>query len=480
MHSGLKNTGLLIGGQRVDGADGERIVVVNPANGEPITNVAAGTAADASRAVDVAAAAQKSWAATAPRVRSEILRAAWQSMIDHADELAALIVQEHGKPMADAKTEVAYAAEFFRWNAEETVRLQGSIGTAPSGDKKMIVHHPPMGVVVMVTPWNFPAAMITRKLAPALGAGNAVVIKPARETPLSALRIGELLEDVGLPPGLVNIVASTDSRGWFDAAIDNTHTRMVSFTGSTEVGRVLLRRCADRVLKTVMELGGNAPFIVFNDADLESAVEGAMTAKMRHSAETCTAANRFYVESGIAADFTAALAEAMSAVKVGDGFDESVTCGPMINARAIEDIEGLVQGAVAAGANTVVGGGRIDAPGFFYQPTVLSGVEHSFAIAREEIFGPVAPVIPFEDSEAMISAVNDTEMGLTGYVYTGDLARGLRVSERIQAGMIGLNRGAVSDPAAPFGGMKQSGLGREGASEGIYEFCETQYIATNW
>lgn len=480
MDNGLKNTGLLIGGKRVDGADGERIVVVNPANGEPITDVAAGTAEDASHAVDVAAAAQQGWAATAPRVRSEILRAAWRAMIDHADELAALIVQEHGKPLADAKGEVAYAAEFFRWNAEETVRIQGSVGTSPAGDKKMIVHHPPMGVVVVVTPWNFPAAMITRKLAPALGAGNAVVIKPARETPLSALRIGELLEDVGLPPGLVNIVATADSNSWFDAAVNNTHTRMVSFTGSTEVGRVLLRRCADRVLKTVMELGGNAPFIVFNDADLNAAVEGAMVAKMRHSAETCTAANRFYVESGIAAEFTASLAEAMKTVKVGDGFDESVTCGPMINPQAIEEINGLVQEAVAAGANAVTGGAPADSPGFFYQPTVLTGVDHSFAIARQEIFGPVAPIITFDDTDTVIKAANNTELGLTGYVYTGDLARGLRVSERIQAGMIGLNRGAVSDPAAPFGGMKQSGLGREGASEGIYEFCETQYIATNW
>ena len=474
------NTGLLIGGERVDGAEGERIVVLNPATSEPITDVAAGTPDDASHAVDVAAEAQRGWAKTAPRVRSEILRAAWQSMVDHTEELAALIVTEHGKPLADAKGEVAYAAEFFRWNAEETVRIQGSLGTSPGGDKRMIVHHPPMGVVVMVTPWNFPAAMITRKLAPALGAGNAVVIKPPRETPLTALRIGELLEDVGLPPGLVNIVATSNSGAWFDAAIDNTHTRMVSFTGSTEVGRVLLRRCADRVLKTVMELGGNAPFVVFNDADLEAAVEGAMVAKMRHSAETCTAANRFYVESGIAQEFTSALAEAMGAIKVGNGFDESVTCGPMINARAIEDIDGLVKGAVAAGAHAVIGGGPVEGPGFFYEPTVLEGVDHRFPIAREEIFGPVAPVIPFDDTDAMIDQANDTEMGLTGYVYTRDLARGLRVSERIHAGMIGLNRGAMSDPAAPFGGMKQSGLGREGASEGIYEFCETQYIATNW
>ena len=473
-------TNMLIGGEWIDGSDGDRIDVLDPATGDVIDSVAAGTPADASRAVDVAAAAQRRWAETAPRVRSEILRASFDTLIAHTDELAGLITREHGKPLADAKGEVAYAAEFFRWNAEETVRIHGSISTAPAGDKKIIVHHPPVGVVVMVTPWNFPAAMITRKLAPALGAGNAVVIKPPRETPLTALRIAELLEEVGLPPGLVNVVPATSSGAWFDAAVENRHTRMVSFTGSTEVGQLLLRRCADRVLKTVMELGGNAPFVVFDDADLDAAIEGAMVAKMRHSAETCTAANRFYVEAGIAPAFTEALAETMSAVKVGNGFDDGVTGGPMINAGAIEDIDGLVQGAVAAGATTVVGGGPIDGPGFFYEPTVLSDVDHSSPIAHAEIFGPVAPVIPFTDTDAMIDQANDTEMGLTGYVYTRDLARGLRVSERIQAGMIGLNRGAVSDPAAPFGGMKQSGLGREGASEGIYEFCETQYIAASW
>jgi succinate-semialdehyde dehydrogenase/glutarate-semialdehyde dehydrogenase len=454
--------------------------VIDPATGETITDVAAGTPADARDACDAAAAAQPAWAATPPRVRSEILRAAWQTLVDHAAELAELITREHGKPMADSMGEIGYAAEFFRWNAEETVRIRGSIGTAPSGDKKIIVHHPPMGVVVMVTPWNFPAAMITRKLAPALGAGNAVVIKPPRETPLTALRIGELLEEVGLPPGLVNIVPTTTSGAWFDAAVDHQATRMVSFTGSTEIGRTLLRRCADRVLKTVMELGGNAPFIVFDDADVEAAVEGAMIAKMRHSAETCTAANRFYAQSGIAAEFTAALSAAMGRIKIGNGFDPTVTCGPMINAGAIETIDRLVKDAVGAGARCALGGSPVDGPGFFYQPTVLSDVGPDSPIAQEEIFGPVAPVITFDDTDAVIAQANSSELGLAGYVYTGDLARGLAVSERIQVGMIGLNRGALSDPAAPFGGMKQSGLGREGASEGIYEFCETQYIATNW
>ena len=473
-------TDLLIGGRWLPGTGGQRIPVLDPATGDELATVAAGTPADAVSACDAATEAQRLWATTAPRVRAEVLRACWQTMVDHTDELGELITREHGKPLADAKGEVAYAAEFFRWNAEEAVRIHGSIGTAPAGTNQIIVRHPPVGVVVIVTPWNFPAAMITRKLAPALAAGNACVIKPPKETPLTALRVGQLLEEAGLPPGLVNIVPTLDSGAWFDAAVDHRATRMVSFTGSTEVGRVLLRRSADRVLKTVMELGGNAPFIVFDDADLDAAVEGAMVAKMRHSAETCTAANRFYVEAGIAEAFTAALAEAMGAVKVGSGLEDGVTCGPMINASAVDSIDSLVGEAVAAGATADTGGGRIERPGFFYQPTVLGNVRHDSPITRHEIFGPVAPIIPFTDTDEMIAQANDTEMGLAAYVYTADIGRGLRVSERLESGMVGLNRGAMSDPAAPFGGMKQSGLGREGASEGIYEFTETQYIATQW
>ncbi len=471
---------LFIDGTWLDGSDGERFTVLDPATGEAIAEVAAGTPADAVAACDVADRAQRAWAGVAPRERSEVLRRCWSTLLDHTDELANLIVSEHGKPLADARGEVAYSAEFFRWNAEEAVRIHGTLGTAPAGTNRIIVHHPPVGVVVIVTPWNFPAAMITRKLAPALAAGNGAVIKPPRETPLTALRIADLLSEAGVPEGLVNVVPTMTSGAWFDAAVDHRAVRMVSFTGSTEVGRVLLRRCADRVLKTVMELGGNAPFVVFDDADLDAAIEGAMVAKMRHSAETCTAANRFLVEAGVAAEFGERLAAAMGDVKVGNGFDEGVTCGPMINAAAIESIGELVGAAVGAGASIELGGSAIDGPGFFYEPTVLGGVDPSSPIAHAEIFGPVAPIIPFTDHDAMIDMANDTEMGLTGYVYTRDLAKGLAVSERIQAGMIAENRGAVSDPAAPFGGMKQSGLGREGASEGIYEFCETQYIATNW
>ena len=409
-----------------------------------------------------------------------MLRNCWQVLVDHTTELAELITREHGKPLADSTGEVAYAAEFFRWNAEEAVRIHGSLGIAPSGANRIIVRHPPVGVVLMVTPWNFPAAMITRKVAPALAAGNAVVIKPPKETPLTALRIGSLLEEAGVPAGVVNVVPTLDSGSWFDAAVDHRAVRMVSFTGSTEVGRVLLRRSADRVLKVVMELGGNAPFIVFDDADVDAAVEGAMVAKMRHSAETCTAANRFYVEAGVAEEFTAKLAVAMGAIKTGNGLDDGVGCGPMINAGAVDTIDGLVQSAIAGGADAVLGGARMDRPGFFYPPTVLGNVAADAPITREEIFGPVAPVVSFTDVDHMVGLANDTEMGLSAYVYTSDLAKGLQVSERIDAGMVGLNRGAVSDPAAPFGGMKQSGLGREGASDGIYEFTETQYIAASW
>jgi len=471
---------LLIGGEWRDGAASERFDVLNPATGEAIASVAAGTPGDAVGAVDAAAAAQKEWAEVAPRERSEVLRNCWQTLLDHSDELAGLIVEEHGKPLADATGEITYASEFFRWNAEEAVRIRGEMGLAPSGDNNIIVRHPPMGVVVIVTPWNFPAAMITRKVAPALAAGNSVVIKPPRDTPLTALRVADLLQQAGVPDGVINVVPTKSSGDWFEAATNHQATRMVSFTGSTEVGRMLLHQCAERVLKVVMELGGNAPFIVFDDADVDAAVEGAMVAKMRHSAETCTAANRFFAEAGVAEEFTEKLAEAMGAVKIGDGFDPDVSCGPMINPGAIEDITGLVDGAVSAGARIVTGGAAVDGPGNFFAPTVLSGVEAGSDITQAEIFGPVAPVIEFADTDAMIDHANDTEMGLAAYVYTTDIGRGLRVAEKLESGMVGLNRGSMSDPAAPFGGMKQSGIGREGASEGIYEFCETQYIAASW
>ncbi len=473
-------TQLFIDGKWVNGSKSDSFEVTDPATGQTIATVSSGEPSDAVKACDVADLAQKLWAQTAPRERAEILRRCWEVLLKHRDELAELIVSEQGKSMADAKGEVTYAAEFFRWNSEEAVRIHGSIGVSPSGANRMIVRHPPVGVVVIVTPWNFPAAMITRKLAPALAAGNAVVIKPPKETPLTALRIADLLSGAGVPAGLVNVVPTNDARAWFDAAVDHTATRMVSFTGSTEVGRSLLKRCADRVLKTVMELGGNAPFIVFDDADIDAAVVGAMTAKMRHSAETCTAANRFFVEAGVVDEFSRKLAAAMADTTIGSGFDQTVTCGPLINDTAVDHVQSLVDAAVNAGAKILVGGKRPEGPGSFYEPTVLTSVVADSPIAQTEIFGPVAPIISFTDHEAMITAANDTEMGLMAYVFTEDLSKGIAVSERLEAGMVGLNRGAVSDPAAPFGGMKQSGLGREGASEGIYEFCETQYIATGW
>lgn len=473
-------TQLFIDGDWRPGSSGATVAVTNPATGEHLADVAAGTAADATAACAAADRAQRVWATIAPRDRAEILRRCWELMLANQDELARLIVKEQGKPLADATGEVAYAAEFFRWNSEEAVRIHGTLSTAPSGANRIIVHHPPVGVVVVITPWNFPAAMITRKLAPALAAGNGVVIKPPAETPLTALRLAEIFTEAGVPAGLVNVVVAEDPSAWFDAAVDHSATRMVSFTGSTATGRKLLERAADRVLKTVMELGGNAPFIVFDDADIPAAVDGAMTAKMRHSAETCTAANRFIVHADVAEEFTRRFTAAMSDVAIGDGFDDRVTCGPLIHDDAVDKVRKLVAQAVADGAAVELGGAAPDGPGSFFEPTVLSNVGPGSAITREEIFGPVAPIITFTDTDEAIEMANDTEMGLMAYVYTQDLARGLAVCERIQAGMVGLNRGAVSDPAAPFGGMKQSGLGREGASDGIYEFCETQYIATSY
>jgi succinate-semialdehyde dehydrogenase/glutarate-semialdehyde dehydrogenase len=471
-------TEMFVGGSWRPGAT--TLTVHDPATGTDLAEVADGGVDDALDACAAAAAAQPEWARTPPRERAEVLRACWQALLAHSDELASLIVREQGKPLADATGEISYAAEFFRWNAEETVRLHGTLGSAPSGANRVIVHHPPVGVVAMITPWNFPAAMITRKLAPALGAGNAVVIKPPAETPLTALRIAEIITDAGLPAGLVNVVPTSRANEWFDAVVDHPAVRMVSFTGSTNVGKQLLKRSADRVLKTVMELGGDAPFVVFDDADVEAAVAGAMVAKMRHSAETCTAANRFLVQRRVYDEFTEQLAAAMAAVKVGNGFEPGVACGPLISERAQRRVADWVTAAVDSGAKVVTGGAPVDGPGWFFQPTVLAGMDPELALGHEEIFGPVAPIAAFDDVDAAVRLANSTEMGLAAYVYTSDLAKGLAVSERIQAGMVGLNRGAVSDPAAPFGGMKQSGLGREGGLEGIYEFCETQYIATSW
>ncbi len=473
-------TGCLIGGEWRDAADGATFAVRDPATGEVIAMVAGGNVGDAMSAVEAAHEALPAWAATAPRQRAEILRRAFEMMTERAEEIAELIVRENGKTLADARGETAYAAEFFRWYAEEAVRALGSVATAPNGDKRILVMHQPVGVAVLVTPWNFPAAMATRKIGPALAAGCTVVLKPAPDTPLTALLVAEILEEAGAPPGVVNVIPSQHAGAVVRAMTHDPRVRKLSFTGSTEVGRALLRECADGVVNTSMELGGNAPFLVFDDADLDAAIDGAMVAKMRNGGEACTAANRFYVQRGVAQEFTARLAERMGALRVAPGLDEGAELGPLVNDDAVESVHGLVESAVAAGATVVTGGQPVDRPGCFYPPTVLADVAPGSRILAEEIFGPVAPIVQFDDDQEAIDLANDTEYGLVAYVYTRDLARGLRVTEALEAGMVGLNRGLVSDPAAPFGGVKQSGIGREGGHEGLLDYLETKYVATQW
>ena len=471
---------LFIGGRPVPASDGGRFDVIDPATGDVFETVANGTVEDAISAVDAAAQAAPAWAATAPRERGEILRRAYQLMTESADELARLISRENGKALPDALGEVLYAAEFFRWYSEEAVRVPGTLATAPSGTNKIVVQHRPIGICVLVTPWNFPAAMATRKIGPALAAGCTMVLKPASDTPLTALALARLLAAAGVPDGVVNVLPARRSGAVVSAMLHDDRVRKLSFTGSTEVGRVLLREAADRVLNVSMELGGNAPFLVFADADLDAAVEGAMIAKMRNAGEACTSANRFYVQAPVAEEFAGRLAHRMSALKVGAGTDTGVQVGPLVNRDAVEKVEELVRDAVARGAVVATGGRRPDPKGCFYEPTVLTDVPADATLLREEIFGPVAPVVSFDTEDEAIRLANDTEYGLVAYLYTGDLARGLRVSERLEAGMIGLNRGLVSDPAAPFGGVKQSGIGREGGQEGILEYLEATYVAVSW
>ena len=473
-------TDLYIGGKAVPASDGGRFDVQDPATGEIITSVADGTVEDAMAAVDAADRAAESWAATAPRERAEILREAFELMTERSEEIARLISLENGKALADARGEVAYAAEFFRWYSEEAVRGVGAVTMAPSGANRIVVLHRPVGICVLVTPWNFPAAMATRKIGPALAAGCTVILKPASDTPLTALAMAEVLADAGVPPGVVNVLPARRSGAVVSAMLHDPRVRKLSFTGSTEVGRVLLREAADQVINTSMELGGNAPFLVFADADLDAAIEGAMVAKMRNAGEACTAANRFYVESSIAGEFGRRLAARMAALTVGPGTEESTQVGPLVNQDAVDKVDALVRGAVEQGAEAVVGGVRPDRPGYYYDPTVLVDVPADAPILQEEIFGPVAPIVTFEDEDEAIRLANATEFGLVAYVYTGDLARGLRVSERFESGMVGLNRGLVSDPAAPFGGVKQSGIGREGGHEGMLDYLETQYVAVQW
>jgi succinate-semialdehyde dehydrogenase/glutarate-semialdehyde dehydrogenase len=471
---------LFIGGRFVPASDGGRFDVIDPATGDVLQTVANGTVEDAIAAVDAAAEAAPPWAATAPRQRGEILRRAYQLMTERADELARLISEENGKALPDALGEVLYAAEFFRWYSEEAVRIPGTLATAPSGTNKILVQYRPAGVCVLVTPWNFPAAMATRKVGPALAAGCTMVLKPASDTPLTALALAGLLAEAGVPDGVVNVLPARRSGAVVSAMVHDDRVRKLSFTGSTEVGRLLLHEAADRVLNVSMELGGNAPFLVFADADLDAAVEGAMIAKMRNAGEACTSANRIYAQAPVAEEFARRLADRMSALTLGPGTADGVQVGPLVNREAVDKVDELVRDAVAKGATVVTGGGRPDRDGCFYEPTVLTEVPPGAELLHEEIFGPVAPVVSFDTEDEAIRLANDTEYGLVAYLYTGDLARGLRVSERLEAGMVGLNRGLVSDPAAPFGGVKQSGIGREGGHEGILDYLEATYVAVSW
>ena len=461
-------------------SNGGRFDVINPADETKLASVASATETDGLAAVDAAHAAMKSWAAKQPRERSEILRGAFDLLTARRDEFARIITLENGKARADAIGEVTYAAEFFRWFSEEATRANGLLTRAPASGARILVHQKPAGVAVLVTPWNYPAAMGTRKIAPALAAGCSVVIKPASETPLTMLALMPLLEEAGVPAGVVNVVPSRSSRAVVDAMLRDPRVRVLSFTGSTSVGRTLLRSAADQVLKPAMELGGNAPIIIFEDADLDVAIEGAMIAKMRNIGEACTAANWFYVHKAKAEDFTNRLTTRMAALKVGNGLEEGIDIGPLVNADTRDKVAALVEDALAKGAEIRLGGKLPNGPGFFYPPTVLFNVPGTADCVREEIFGPVAAIQTFDAEEDVIARANDTEYGLVAYVFTGNLKRGLNVSERLEYGMVGLNRGLVSDPAAPFGGVKQSGLGREGGHEGMLEFMETQYISTNW
>jgi succinate-semialdehyde dehydrogenase / glutarate-semialdehyde dehydrogenase len=473
-------TELFIGGQWRPAAAGDRMPVEDPALAEPIASVANADVPDAMSALDAAERAQPAWSERPPRERAEVLRRAFTLMTERREQLAELIVRENGKALTDARSEVAYAAEFFRWYAEEAVRALGTVQTAPSGTNRIVVLRQPVGIAVLVTPWNFPAAMATRKIAPALAAGCAVVLKPASDTPLTALALAALLDEAGVPAGVVNVLPSRRSGPLVAALLDDPRVRKVSFTGSTEVGRILLAQAARTVVNASMELGGNAPFLVLADADLDAAVAGAMVAKMRNGGEACTAANRFYVHASVAAEFSRRLAVAMGDLVVGPGLAPGTEVGPLVNAVTRDKVAQLVQSASDDGARVLTGGDAPARAGYYYAPTVLADVPPDAPILGEEIFGPVAPIVTFDDLDDAIKQANATEYGLVSYLYTQDLATALRTAEALEAGMIGINRGVVSDPAAPFGGVKQSGIGREGGHDGLLEFTESKYIAVSW
>jgi succinate-semialdehyde dehydrogenase/glutarate-semialdehyde dehydrogenase len=473
-------TDLWIGGKWRKSSDGGRFDVIDPATENKVASVASATVEDAKAALDAASAAFPGWAAKKPRERAEVLRKSFELIMRDAERLAKLITIENGKALADSRGEVAYAAEFFRWFAEEAVRNVGQNSVAPGSGARILVQHKPAGVAVLVTPWNFPAAMATRKIGPALAAGCAVVLKPASDTPLTMLALMPILEEAGVPAGVVNVVPSRSSGKVVSTMLHDPRVRVLSFTGSTEVGRKLLHEAADNVVRPAMELGGNAPFIVFEDADIDAAIEGAMIAKMRNMGEACTAANRFYVHEKVHDEFAKKLTAKMSGLKMGNGLDDGVSLGPLVNKDGLAKVVELVDDAVKKGAKILTGGKAPGGPGFFYPATVLANVSNDAKMLNEEIFGPVASIQTFKSEDEVVTRANDTEYGLVAYLYTKDVGRGMRVSEKLEFGMIGLNRGLVSDPAAPFGGMKQSGIGREGAHEGLMEFLETQYVSVNW
>ncbi|MBB6174560.1 succinate-semialdehyde dehydrogenase/glutarate-semialdehyde dehydrogenase [Nocardiopsis mwathae] len=467
---------LLIGGRWQDAKNGATFKVEDPSTGSVLCEVADAAPEDAMLALDAAAEAQPSWARHAPRDRGEILRRGYELLMERQDDLALLMTLEMGKPVAEAKGEIAYAAEFFRWFSEEAVRIEGGYSLSPNGQARFLIMRQPVGPSMLITPWNFPMAMGTRKIGPAIAAGCTMVLKPAQQTPLSALALADILREAGLPDGVLSVVPTTDAGGVTEPLLRDGRIRKLSFTGSTQVGRTLLEQSAAQVLRTSMELGGNAPFLVFDDADLDAAVDGAMQAKMRNIGEACTAANRFYVQADIAPEFARRLGERMSELRLGRGTEQGVQVGPLIDAKAREKVQSLVDDAVGRGASVLVGGGPGEGDGYFYRPTVLSDVPKESELSSTEIFGPVAPVISFETEEEALAAANDTEYGLVSYVFTENLKRALRVSEELETGMVGLNQGIVSNPAAPFGGIKHSGLGREGGRVGIEEFLETKYV----
>jgi succinate-semialdehyde dehydrogenase/glutarate-semialdehyde dehydrogenase len=470
---------LYIGGEWRDATGGGTFAVEDPSTGQTLCEVADASPDDARAALDAAVAAQASWAATPPNERSEILHRAFLALTEQADDLALLMTLEMGKSVAESRGEILYAAEFFRWFSGEALRVDGYYKAAGNGQSRVLVMRQPVGPCYFITPWNFPTAMGTRKIGPAIAAGCTMVVKPAHQTPLSMLALAKLLEECGLPPGVLNVVTAMRSGEVSAPIIGDPRLRKLSFTGSTEVGRKLIAQAADQVLKVSMELGGNAPFLVFEDADLDAAVEGAMIAKMRNVGEACTAANRFHVHESVAEEFGRRLAERMGALKLGRGTESDVQVGPLIDDKQQDKVAELVQDALSKGATRLLGGGRPEGAGYFFEPTVLSGVPADARLLSEEVFGPVAPIATFRTDEEAIEAANKTEFGLVAYVFTRDVKRALRVCEALETGMIGLNQGLVSNAGAPFGGVKQSGLGREGGNEGIAEYLETKYVAVN-